>query len=453
MSDSALKQAFLSLPENANHATLCANFIPKLLEGLGFTIDEQSLEFPSGAGAQTVDFAARTNTENDIFSHSPQNPFLIVEVKPRTINLANGGYQKAVKQLKGYLAPNAVNCKTAKWGIITNADYLQIFRKHRKVVYPLTQLIHLTPDNIDQKVQQLKQIIHHPDRALTITVYNNKGGVGKTTSVVNLAAYLGINHKVLVIDFDANQQDLTNILDVQQGNCNFYQCLKDYRNYQLEDAIVPYRFTNKQSQEVGFDVIPADQVFIEKTPTELLQELTKDRFYEVLKTAKKTYDYILIDAPPGWSFFSKQAVMAADMILLPTKHNNVASLINAQQVISEKLEEVGNELRSVLYDAIDVANPTALPIFYNGEQITPAQKRQAADKLNELIIETKNKKGIDLRPYFFPKNSAGSINLEVNEIPYNAYISNAAFYNAPAVYKYRIAFDYYKSFAKEYFLG
>jgi hypothetical protein len=145
--------------------------------------------------------------------------------------------------------------------------------------------------------------------------------------------------------------------------------------------------------------------------------------------------------------------MAADIILLPTKHNNVASLINAQQVISEKLEEVGNELRDKLYNVIDVANPTALPIFYNGEQITSAQKQKAADKLNQLITETKNEKGIDLRPYFFPKSSAGSINLEVNQIPYHAYIATSAFSNTPAVYKYRIAFEHYKSFAKEYFLG
>jgi cellulose biosynthesis protein BcsQ len=192
-----------------------------------------------------------------------------------------------------------VNCKTAKWGIITNADYLQLFRKHHKVVYPVTQLIHLTPDNIDQQFKQLKEIIHNPHRALTATVYNNKGGVGKTTSVLNLAAYLGIHHNVLAIDFDANQQDLTNILNLPQGNCKLYQCLSDYKNYQLKDAIVPYRFTKKQGKEVGFDIIPADEVFMEKTPTQLSSEVTRGRLYQVLKTIKNTYDYILIDAPPG----------------------------------------------------------------------------------------------------------------------------------------------------------
>lgn len=454
MSDLPLKQVLLSLPEEAPEASVSSRFVPELLNVLGFTQDEQSPEFPTGTGAQLVDFAARKNLGEEIFFRAPKNPFLIVEVKGRDINIATGAYTRTVNQLKRYLAPSAVNCKTAKWGIITNADYIQLFRKHGKVVYPVTQLIHLNPDNVDQKAQYLKNIIDHPPQALTVTTYNNKGGVGKTTTVLNLAAYLGIYHKVLVIDFDPNQQDLTQILclDVAEAKYTLYECLEDYRNKSIEKAIIPYRIADKQGQEVGFDVIPADKNFIEKAEDQSSSKLTRGRLRQVLKTLNNTYDYILIDAPPGWGNYSLETVIAADVLLLPTKHNNLASLLNAKQVIIDFLEQVGDQHRQTFEQSSDLANPTALPIFYNGEKITDSQKRQAAEKLAQLIKETQKKKGINLQPYFFPKTTKGHRNWEVYEIPYHANVAKAAFSGIPAVYKYQIAFNYYKSFAKEYFL-
>ncbi|NBD16099.1 MAG: AAA family ATPase [Cyanobacteria bacterium] len=455
MSDSPLKQALLSLPEEAPETIISHRFIPAFLEALGFTQNERYPEFSTGVGGQAVDFAARRNTDEDLFFYSPKNPFLIVEVKGRDVNLANGEYKKTVKQIKRYLAPSAVNCQTAKWGIITNADYIQLFRKHRKVVYPVTQLIRLKADNIDEKFQQLKKIIDDPAQALTITIYNNKGGVGKTTTVLNLAAYLGIYHKVLVIDFDPNQKDLTQILKAKPGTHKLYECLKNYRTYKIEKAIYPYRIANKKGSETGFDIIPADETFMEKNEkqNELLSEVTRGRLRNVLKNIRNDYDYILIDAPPSWNFFSQETIIAADVVLLPTKHNNFASLLNAQQVITDFLDEVGKKHREAFDDAIDVANPTALPIFYNGENITEAQRKQAREQLFQLIKETKSKKGVDLRPYFFPKTTQGHRNSEIYEIPYYAYIAKAAFYGIPAVYRYKIAFNYYKSFAKEYFLS
>lgn len=453
MPDSPLKQAFLSLPEEAPEQIVANFFMPKLIEALGFQFDEQYPQFPTGAGLQTVDYALRKNTTNDSFLHSPQNPFLIIELKGRDVNLKNGAYKKTVNQLQKYLSPSAVNCKTAQWGIITNADYIQLFRKHGQVVYPVTQLIQLTPENVDEKVEQLKQIIDYPKKALTTTIYNNKGGVGKTTTVLNLAAYLGIYYKVLVIDFDANQKDLTQILNINQGRNNLYKCLSDYKNYKIEDAISRYRITNKKNEEVGFDVIPADETFINKTQNQLLSELTRGRLLDVLQNLKHSYDYIFIDAPPGWSFYSRETIIAADVLLLPTKHNNLASLLNAQQVITNFLKQIGEERRQAFDNAIEIANPTALPIFYNGEKMTPAQKREAGNKLSQLIKETKKKEGIDLRPYFFPKTTKGHKNSEIYEIPYHAYIATAAFSHKPAVYKYKVAFNYYKDFAKEYFLS
>ena len=67
MSDSALKQAFLSLPEEASETIVSQDFIPPLLETLGFTKKERYPQFYTGVSSQTVDFAARKNIDEDAY--------------------------------------------------------------------------------------------------------------------------------------------------------------------------------------------------------------------------------------------------------------------------------------------------------------------------------------------------------------------------------------------------
>ncbi len=126
--------------------------------------------------------STRRNLENDIFLHTKSNPFLLIELKGREINLTENSpsYKATVNQLKRQLLGN--NCKAAQWGIINNSSHIQLFRKHGKTIFPATTCIELTPENIDDTIALIKTKIDSTPKALTVTVYNNKGGIGKTTT-------------------------------------------------------------------------------------------------------------------------------------------------------------------------------------------------------------------------------------------------------------------------------
>ncbi len=447
MDFSKIKEALSILPNLASEPIVSSLFIPELLRLLGFSSLEIVPEFATGNGGNTVDYAVRKNGQDDIFIETKSNPYLLLEIKGRNINLSQNSarYKATVSQLKHYLL--APKCRSAQWGIITNANHIQLFRKHGKVVHPESPCLEITPDNIDKIVSKIKQKIENPQKALTVAVYNNKGGVGKTTTTVNLAATLALlGKRTLIIDFDPNQQDLTNSLGLKPKEDSLYIWLVNKNSPISNGLIKQCKFSSKSGVLWQFDIISSDEKLQNLEEENLRQMISPVRLRQALEPFKLQYDYILIDSPPNWRFFSQSAVCAADVVLIPTKHNSIFSLENAVTVIKNFVPEIQKQRKD--------GGPVALPIFFNGESITEAQKINAERAINEILEKSRKDKvnPMDLTPYFYPRSSPAKIDRHIFGIPSYAHIAGAAFNRVPAAYKHRTACEHYMALAKEYFL-
>ena len=143
-----------------------------------------------------------------------------------------------------------------------------------------------------------------------IAIANQKGGVGKTTTSVNLAASLGVlEKKVLLIDADPQANATSGLgVDVESVEIGSYQLIE--HSATAEDIII-------KTSSPNVDIIPAhiDLVAIE------IELVDKDEREYMLKKAithlKSSYDYILIDCAPSLGLLTLNALTAADSVIIP----------------------------------------------------------------------------------------------------------------------------------------
>ena len=149
-----------------------------------------------------------------------------------------------------------------------------------------------------------------------ISVANQKGGVGKTTTTVNLGVGLAKNGKrVLLIDGDP-QGDLTYCLGFDVNNLDY--TLANLMTGYIEDREIDTEEVIL-SHEEGVDVIPSN---IDLSALELMLVTTMNREYimsRIIEPLKKQYDYIIIDCPPSLSMLTINEFAASDSVIIPVQ--------------------------------------------------------------------------------------------------------------------------------------
>lgn len=179
---------------------------------------------------------------------------------------------------------------------------------------------------------------------------NQKGGVGKTTTCVNLAASLvATRRRVLLVDMDP-QGNATMGSGVDKNNLEYsvYDCLTSY--LPAERVII-------KVEAGGYDILPANGD-LTAAEVEMLSLPNKERrLLQVLQAVRDNYDYVLIDCPPSLNMLTVNALAACDGVVIPMQCEyyaleGLSALVNTinqiQRVLNPKLQIEG--LLRTMYD-------------------------------------------------------------------------------------------------------
>lgn len=210
-----------------------------------------------------------------------------------------------------------------------------------------------------------------------ISIINQKGGVGKTTSAINIAASLAVaERQTLLIDFDpqGNASSGLGISADQVGERGVYQALVG--NCTLEDVI-------RETELPGLWVAPADQN-LSGAEVELVGAIAREqKLKKLIDAVKDRFHYILIDCPPSLGLLTINALTASDSYLVPMQCEyfsleGLSQLVSTAGLIQGALNPK-LELEGILLTMFDARNNLA-------HQVSDEVKNHFGEKLFKTVI-------------------------------------------------------------------